>query len=200
MEVRLRVEPQLHKEPASLLQLVDQIVATAEVEARAKNQELLIDVDPALQIDADQHLPFSAVSNLIQNAVKYTHAGGTIRIRGRVSGGQAIIEVQDQCGGLGSINPSDLFKPFEQRNRNHDGLGLGLTIAQRAIKLNDGTIDVDNLPGEGCVFRINLPPTTRTAPMEQSNGVASQSAGLGVGRANGPLPASRPHAIRTVFP
>ena len=172
-EVRLRVDPKVHKEPASLLQLVDQIVVSAEVEARAKNQELLIDVDPALQIDADQYLLFSAVSNLVQNAVKYTHVGGTIRIRGRVIGEQDTIEVEDQCGGLGSTNPSDLFKPFEQRNHNHDGLGLGLTIAQRAIELNDGTIDVVNLPGEGCIFRINLPATTRRAPTGQGSAVNS---------------------------
>jgi signal transduction histidine kinase len=44
---------------------------------------------------------------------------------------------------------------------------LGLTIAQRAIELNDGTINVDNLPGEGCIFRINLPATTRWAPAER---------------------------------
>jgi len=166
-EVRLRVDPKVHKEPASLLRLVNQIVVSAEVEARTKNQELLIDVDPALQIDADQYLLFSAVSNLVQNAVKYTHAGGTIRIRGRVIGELATIEVKDQCGGLGLVKPSDLFKPFEQRNHNHnhDGLGLGLTIAQRAIELNDGTIDVHNLPGEGCIFRITLPATTRTATL-----------------------------------
>jgi signal transduction histidine kinase len=167
-EVRLRVDPKVHKQPVTLLQLVNQIVVSAEVEAREKNQELLVDVDPALQVDADQYLLFSAVSNLVQNAVKYTHAGGTIRIRGRVIGEKATVEVKDQCGGLGSTKPSDLFKPFEQRNHNHDGLGLGLTIAQRAIELNDGTIDVDNLPGEGCIFRITLPATTRGAPLEQT--------------------------------
>jgi len=205
-EVRLRVDPKVHKEPASLLQLVNQIVVSAEVEARAKNQELLIDVDPALQIDADQYLLFSAVSNLVQNAVKYTHAGGTIRIRGRVIGEQAIIEVKDQCGGLGLAKPSELFKPFEQRNHNHDGLGLGLTIAQRAIELNDGTIDVHNLPGEGCIFRIILPATTRRAPTEQTSGVnlqgdatdaINQSHVLGATSASGRSPSSQPRNTRT---
>ena len=162
-EVRMRVDPKVHKEPASLLQLVNQILVSAEVQARAKNQEFLVDIDPFLQIDADQYLLFSAVSNLVQNAVKFTHAGGTIRIRGRVIGGKTTLEVEDECGGLGSTKPSDLFKPFEQHSHNRDGLGLGLTIAQRAIELNDGTIDVDNLPGKGCIFKISLPAMTTQA-------------------------------------
>ena len=169
-EVRMRVDPKVHKEPASLLQLVNQIAVSAEVEARAKGQELLIDVDAALQIDADQYLLFSALSNLVQNAVKYTHTGGTIRIRGRLNADRAIIEVEDQCGGLGTATPSDLFKPFEQHNHDRDGLGLGLTIAQRAIELHDGTIDVENLPGDGCIFRITLPAGTRLIPSEPTVG------------------------------
>ena len=163
-EVRLSVDPKVHKELASLFQLVDQIVVAAEPDARLKNQKLLIDVDPAVQIEADQYLLFSAVSNLVQNAVKYTHAGGTIWIRGRVMGEELAIEVEDECGGLGSTTPHDLFKPFEQHNRNREGLGLGLTIAHRAIALNGGKIDVQNLPGRGCVFKISLPGAHSTAP------------------------------------
>jgi signal transduction histidine kinase len=104
------------------------------------------------------------VSNLVQNAVKYTHAGGTIWIRGSVMGKEFAIEVEDECGGLDSATPHDLFKPFEQHNRNRDGLGLGLTIAHRAIALNGGKIDVQNLPGRGCVFKISLPGAHGTAP------------------------------------
>jgi signal transduction histidine kinase len=118
---------------------------------------LEIEIDPALKIEADQDLLFSAVSNLVQNAIKYTRPGGTIRIRGRAAGDQAIIEIEDECGGLGSTTPEDLFKPFEKHHKNRDGLGLGLTIAQRAIALNDGQIEVVNLPGCGCIFRISLP-------------------------------------------
>ena len=162
-EVRLRVDPKVHKEPASFFQLVDQIVVTAEVEARAKNQKLEIEIDPTLDINADQYLLFSAVSNLVQNAIKYTCRGGTIRIRGSLVNEEASIEVEDECGGLGTTKPSDLFKPYEQQHRNRDGIGLGLTIARRAVELNDGTILVENLPGRGCIFKISLPSTRRGA-------------------------------------
>jgi signal transduction histidine kinase len=156
-EVRLRVDPKVHKETAPFLPLIDQMVSMAEEETSLKGQTLEMDVEPGLKIEADQYLLFSAVSNLVQNAIKYTCAGGRIRIRGNSVGSQAIIEVEDQCGGLSSATPSDLFKPFEQQSKNRDGLGLGLTIAHRAIALNGGTIDVQNLPGRGCIFRISLP-------------------------------------------
>lgn len=163
-EVRLRVDPKVHKEIAPFLQLVDQIAVTAEVDTRLKNQTLQIDVAAGLKIEADQYLLFSAVSNLIQNAIKYTCAGGLIRIRAHSRDGQTIIEVEDECGGLRS--PNDLFKPFEQQHENRDGLGLGLAIAQRAIALNGGTINVSNLPGHGCIFRINLPGIRDAAPAD----------------------------------
>ena len=156
-EVRLRVDPKVHAEPSFLLQLVDQIAMTAEMEAQAKNQKLEIRIDPTLVIEADPYLLYSALSNIIQNAIKYTHTGGLIQVRGNLVGDQAVIEVEDQCGGLRSSTPSDLFKAFEQHHKDRDGIGLGLTIAHRAITLNHGTIDVENFPDRGCLFRIKLP-------------------------------------------
>jgi signal transduction histidine kinase len=159
-EVRLRVDPKVHKEAVSFFQLIDQILVAAEVETRTPRPRLEIDIDPDLRIDADHYLLFSAVSNLIQNAIKYTRPGGTVRIRGRAAGDQSVIEIEDECGGLASTKPEDLFKPFERHHRNRDGLGLGLTIAQRAVALHDGHIHVENMPGRGCIFRISLPNTS----------------------------------------
>jgi signal transduction histidine kinase len=156
-EVRLRVDPKVHPESGSLLQLVEQIVLTAEVEARLRNQTLKTNIDPALIFEADHQLFYSALSNLIQNALKYTPRGGKIQIRGDLVGRNLVVEVEDECGGLSPEMAVDLFKPFEQRNADRRGLGLGLTIAQRAIALNHGAIDVTNLPGKGCVFKITLP-------------------------------------------
>jgi signal transduction histidine kinase len=173
-EVRLRVDPKVHRESASFLQLVDQIVATSEAETRVKRQVLEIEVEPGLIVEADQYLLLSAVSNLVQNAIKYSCRGGTIRIRGHDVGGQTIIEVEDECGGLNSETPNDLFKPFEQHNKNRNGLGLGLPIAQRAIALNDGTIEVRNLPARGCVFKISLPSVETRALAASSLAPAKQ--------------------------
>ncbi len=158
-EVRLRTDPKVYTSHVDLLQLIDQIVLTASIEAKQKKQVLEISVDPDLIIEADQQLLYSAVSNLIQNALKYTHDGGRIQIRGRIVDEMIIIEVEDECGGLTDAT-IDLFKPFEQQNKNRTGLGLGLTIAQRAIVLSNGTIEVTNVAGKGCIFKISLPNKT----------------------------------------
>ena len=165
-EVRLRMDPKVQVESVHLLQLVDQIVVTAEVEARSRNQRLEIQVDPNLVFEADQQLTYSAVSNLIQNALKYTHVGGKVQIRGSQVGSHVVVEVEDECGGLLSDNVDDLFKPFVKKNENRSGLGLGLTIAQRAVALIRGKIEARNLPGKGCIFKVTLPKTTGQRKLE----------------------------------
>jgi signal transduction histidine kinase len=179
-EVRLRVDPKVHKEHASFLQLIDQVVVAAEEQTRLKKQTLKIDVVPGLEIFADQYLLFSAVSNLVHNAIKYTCEGGLIRIRANEIAGQIILEVEDECGGLNSASPSELFKPFEQQHKNREGLGLGLAIAHRAIALNDGTIEVKNLPRHGCIFRITLPLLKKRSPEERGHKAANPSPRLAI--------------------
>ncbi len=155
-EVKLSVEPKVVPESVQLLMLVEQIVLTAKIEARSKNQILKIEIDSDLVIQVDRQLFYSALSNLIQNALKYTRDGGVIQVRSRSDRQVVVIEIEDECGGL-SNTKADLFKAFEQQNANRTGLGLGLTIAQRGIKLNHGSITVQNLPGKGCIFKIALP-------------------------------------------
>ncbi len=156
-EVRLKVDPKIIVESRNLSLLVDQIALTAKIEAQSKQQILETRIDPSLNVEADQQLFHSAVSNLIQNALKYTRVGGKIQIRGHLIGDNIVVEVEDECGGLAPNAETELFKPFVQQNENRKGLGLGLTIAQRAVLLNHGTIQVQNLPKKGCIFKITLP-------------------------------------------
>lgn len=164
-EVRLRIDPKIHTEPVLLVRIINELLVTAELEAKAKNQTIQVDVDPIAVAEADQQLVYSAVSNLVQNAIKFTHEGGNIQLRGKTIGDNISVEVEDECGGLLG-NGADLFKPFEQRHANRKGLGLGLTISQRAINLNHGTIGVQNLPGKGCIFKITL-PKRKSAPLPE---------------------------------
>ena len=156
MELRHNVDQKIHLESARLLQLVEQIMITEEIEASSKNQVLEIKIDPALTIEVDHQLFHSALSNLIQNAIRYTPDGGKIQVRGTQEGKNITIEVQDECGGLTNFS-ADLFKSLDLESHSRNGLGFGLTIAKRAIELSHGTIEVSNLPGSGCVFKIILP-------------------------------------------
>ncbi len=173
-EVRLRVDPKIHPESVLLLSLINQIAVTAGIEAKRKNQSLEIQIDPKLTIDGDQQLIYSALSNLVQNALKYSRVGARIQIRGSSVGNHTEVEVEDECGGL-SDRAVDLFKPFEQQNENREGLGLGLTIVQRAMALNQGQIKVRNLPGKGCIFQISVP---RQASLKKSLSPADMEVGM----------------------
>ncbi len=169
-EVRLRVDPKVVLEPVNLLLVVDQIFVTAEAEARHRSQILECQVNSEVFILGDKQLVYSAISNLIQNALKYTPAGGKIQVRASAMDSNVVIEVEDECGGL-KDKAINLFKAYEQQNENRSGLGLGLTIVQRAVKLCNGTIDVTNLPGKGCIFKIVLPQVTSklVAPEKRKN-------------------------------
>jgi signal transduction histidine kinase len=99
----------------------------------------------------------SAVSNLLQNAFKFSRPDGTVTLSARAADDRILIDVEDECGGLPDGKAEELFRPFEQKGSNRTGLGLGLSISRRAVEANDGNITVRNMPGKGCIFTIDLP-------------------------------------------
>ena len=119
-------------------------------------------VDPLLGIKGNQDLVFAALMNLLQNAFKFTHAHGEVRLHAHAIGDRVLIDVEDRCGGLPPGDTEKMFAPFTQLTKNPTGpgLGLGLSIARRNIEADGGTLGVRNVPGTGCVFTINLPRHT----------------------------------------
>ena len=110
-----------------------------------------------LVVLADEHLLTSAISNLVQNAVKFSHKDTSIVLRARLDEPSITIEVEDRCGGLPASKHEELFKPFVQGARDRRGVGLGLAITREVVQALSGTITVRDLPQEGCVFSIRLP-------------------------------------------
>ncbi len=68
-----------------------------------------------------------------------------------------LIDVEDKCGGLPQGEAETMFHPFKQGDEDRTGLGLGLAISRRSVEANKGKLTVRDMPGEGCVFTINLP-------------------------------------------
>jgi signal transduction histidine kinase len=133
-----------------------QLTACLEAELRQCDFRVL-PVDPALAIDVDHDLLLSATSNLLQNAFKYSKAPRSVSLKGYASGDRVLIEVADSCGGLPPRAAESLFKPFSQHGSDRSGLGLGLSISERSVHANAGTLSVRNEPGCGCIFTISLP-------------------------------------------
>ncbi len=122
-----------------------------------KNISLALQVEPSLIVEADEMLLSSAVTNLVHNAVKFSRPGATVQLRARGEEALAVIEVEDECGGLATENIQKMFEPYVKRRAgNQTGSGLGLSIAKRAVQAMNGELDVENKPGHGCVFSIRL--------------------------------------------
>jgi len=97
--------------------------------------------------------------NLLHNAFKNTPSGGHVVLRARAEGQRLLIETEDECGGIPE-NEGDLFQVFGNRRGNdRSGLGLGLSIARKAVRAHSGEIRIRNIPGTGCVFTIDVPLT-----------------------------------------
>ena len=105
----------------------------------------------------DRHLLLSALGNLLQNAFKFTKPETKVTLTVYADGDQIRMDVQDQSGGLPDGKIEDLFVPFTQKGENKSGLGLGLSICQRSVEANHGTLSARNLPGSGSIFSISLP-------------------------------------------
>jgi signal transduction histidine kinase len=146
-----------HKRRLRAAELIDEIVASATPDAEAHNVHLLVEADPGLQLEADHLLIISVLSNLTQNAIKFSRAGGQVIVRAASRPKAAHLEVEDSCGGLPDGCGRELFEPFVQRGADRSGLGLGLTLVRRIVEAHRGTLHVLNLPGKGCVFAFDLP-------------------------------------------
>jgi len=132
--------------------------ATAQLQASRFEVALHVaPVDANLYVQGNRDLLLAALTNLLQNAFKFTrtHTGVTLSVR--AFGELVLIEVQDQCGGLPPGQADKMFTPFTQRSEDRSGLGLGLSIARQSIEADGGTLSVRDLPGAGCVFTISLP-------------------------------------------
>ena len=136
---------------------------------------------PAIVADADRLK--QVVTNLLNNAVKYSPEGGAITVRVRERGDQhLVIEIADQGLGIPADQVGRLFQKFERvRTDDHlrvSGTGLGLYICRRIVEGHGGRIWVESEPGRGSTFSILLPVDARaaTTPSRSDNTGAARSA------------------------
>jgi len=134
--------------------------AQSGAQPQANTAEIAFDVpevDPRLHVRGNRELLLAALTNLLQNAFKFTRAHTEVTLSVYAFGDLVLIEVEDQCGGLPPGSAERMFTPFTQRSDDKSGMGLGLSIARESIEEDGGTLTVRDLPGSGCVFTISLP-------------------------------------------
>ena len=115
-----------------------------------------------LWIDADLTRLSQAVSNLLNNAAKYTPVGGRIRLALAPATNDAVIEVSDNGVGIPAEMQSDVFRLFAQvgdhRERSQGGLGIGLALVKQLVEMHGGSVSASSAgAGQGSLFAIRLP-------------------------------------------
>ena len=151
--MRLRVE---RMNVCELLRDVDDLYADVADDRRVV---LTVLCDEALSCDADRVRLRRAVANLVDNAIKYTPAGGRVQVTAARDDDDVVIRVRDT--GIG-IEAADLEHIWERlyradRSRSSQGLGLGLSVVRALVEAHGGRVDVESMPAAGSTFTITLP-------------------------------------------
>ncbi len=123
--------------------------------AESKSVEMTIEVVESVPVRGDEDLMREAISNLIDNAVKFTPEGGTVRVKANMVDGSPSAEVSDSGCGVAPQDRDKIFRRFFRGERS-DGHGLGLSIAQTIADLHEFQLSVeDNNPGARFVLRAS---------------------------------------------
>ena len=156
-EYRMGKDQEIELSVFKVVDLLSEVESSLTSESNAKYLIVYLDCNPDIEVEADRHLMVSAITNLMQNAIKYTKAGGRIWLRVIVKGTDLVIEVEDQCGGLAEGRVEELLNPKIQSDEYSSDPTIGLSIVRRAVELNGCTLELRNVPGTGCIFGVRMP-------------------------------------------
>lgn len=148
-------------EPVDLVEMIDQIADDARFEAGARIEvRVPAQSQSATTVRGAPDLLWSAVENIVRNAVKHGGADGDVDVELRHAGGEVHIDVLDHGPGIAPEHLGEIFEPFFRSNptrNNVDGHGLGLAIAKRVVETHGGRIAAANRIGGGLRVTITLP-------------------------------------------
>ncbi len=152
----------LNRESGSLVEVVRTSVEGVRARAEAKGVALEIDLPPeSPSLESDPTRISQVIGNLLDNAIRHTPAGGTVRVSANVGRAVATVSVTDTGEGVPADAIPHIFERFYRvdpsRSRSTGGAGLGLTIAKQLVEAHGGTIRVQSAVGEGTSISFDLP-------------------------------------------
>jgi two-component system CheB/CheR fusion protein len=159
----------LNQETVSLPAIIDNAVETVRADAAAKGIDIRVNVcDQLLLVEGDRLRLQQIAWNLLNNAVKFTPAGGSIEIALSSENDGAVFAVTDTGQGIDASFLPHVFEMFRQADgsnrRRHGGLGIGLALVHQLVQLHDGEITAaSDGPNKGARFRVRLPLLPETA-------------------------------------
>ncbi|MCS7248847.1 MAG: cell wall metabolism sensor histidine kinase WalK [Anaerolineales bacterium] len=140
--------------------LLERAQARFRVQAEHRQVRLVVEAqEPLPLIRVDSERAAQVLDNLIQNALRYTAADGTIWLRAAREGGQVVLQVSDNGSGIAEQDLPRVFDRFYRADssRSQGGSGLGLAIAKSLVEVQGGSITVESAVGQGTTFRIAFP-------------------------------------------
>jgi signal transduction histidine kinase len=147
-----------------LADFLGDVIAAVSLDPLAREcQFTVLPIDKDIEINIDAEMLASAVGNLLQNAFKFTKPLTEVRMHAYRMDDRVLITVEDHCGGLPQGMSQNLLVPFVQSGADRSGLGLGLDICRRSVQANGGQLRMQDKPGIGCAFTIELPQTRQSA-------------------------------------
>ena len=153
-------------ETLALEDLVGQVIDDANFEAKSMQKTVQpVHLDPCL-VRGSSELLRSAIENVVRNALRYTREGSAVEVSLQSRLDSAVLTVRDYGPGVPDSELQHIFEPFyrvsEARERSSGGVGLGLSIADRTVKLHGGTIRAGNAH-DGLLVTIELPLASAAA-------------------------------------
>lgn len=151
----------LHRQSRDLNELIKEVVHRSEFLAKAKNIQLITELEPLFSISIDPDLIKQVLSNLVENAIKYSPNESKILITSEENDGYTVVQIADQGPGIPADELPNVFMKFfrsrQAKNSPVKGSGLGLYLAKYFIELHQGRIGVESSIGQGSTFTIELP-------------------------------------------
>ena len=152
-------EPRL--QPVSVREAAEAVVAKVQPQIAEKHLEVSVTVAPEVQAQADPDALQQILLNLVDNAVKYTPAGGRIAIEGGMEDGRARFDVVDTGVGIPERDLPRIFERFYRvdraRSRELGGTGLGLSIVKHLVEAHGGQVTAESTVEQGSRFTVRLP-------------------------------------------
>jgi signal transduction histidine kinase len=164
----------LDREEFPVAPMLDHAVREQQLHGPAVAVEL--SVEPGLIADGDPERVHQVVANLLENAVRFTPAGGTVEVHAHRSADGVTIEVLDEGPGIPEAERTRVFERFHRadaaRSSSDGGAGLGLAIARWIVDLHGGQISPEQREPHGCRMVVTLPSPRPTLETTTRNGVS----------------------------
>ncbi len=149
------------KEYTQISTLIKKVAEDNKPEADKKNISIVVDLSTSAerQLYIDKDRIYLALDNLISNAVKYSHSGGTVKIHTQISSHKYTIHVVDSGIGVPKTEQSHLFSNFYRAKnaKNTEGTGIGLYLVKMIMKAHDGSVNFSSVENKGSDFYLELP-------------------------------------------